>query len=114
METKNYCRICGDEIIKDNRVKSHLLTKSSYWGGNRLVVLDDGTVDDANKQAWETNLLCGSCDKKLGQWENERKIMLTSEGNRPYQTSDEQCAIVGYGYNNEHIVLAFLADLLRF
>lgn len=113
MATRSYCRICGNEITKDNRVRSHLLTKSSYWGGNRLVVLDDGTVGDANKQAWETKLLCDQCDKKLGRWEDERKTMLTSEGSRPHQPRDEQSAIVGYGYNSEHIALAFLADILR-
>lgn len=77
------------------------------------MVLDDGTVSDANKQAWETKLLCDQCDKKLGRWEDERQRMLTSEGNRPYQTQDKQCGIVGYGYNNGHIILAFLADILR-
>lgn len=109
-----YCRLCGVEIVPSNRVGSHLITKSTNWvKGDVKCVTKDGKVEDAKKQARQCNLLCWECEQKIKLWEDERLLVFRSEDSRPTQSCEEQQGLVGYGYNNEYIVLACLADLLR-
>ena len=111
---KHYCRICNVEITPKNRLKSHILPKSTYYiKGNEYVILDDNRILDAKKRATEKNLLCSECDHKVGRWEQERLEMFNSNGSRPTEPQETQPVIFGHGFNNEQIVLACLADIYR-
>lgn len=111
---KHYCRLCGAEIVCGNRVESHLITRSTNWTkGDVKCVTKDGKVEDAKKQARQRNLLCWGCEQKIKVWEDERLLVFRSEDSRPTQSCEEQRGLIGHGYNNEYLVLACLADLLR-
>ncbi len=112
--SEKICRLCGAEIIVSNRVKSHILTKSSYLvGGQEYAVSGNGKVVDAMKQVREQNLLCRSCDGKIGRWEDERQKFLQSSATVFQGDQDAQPILVSRGFNAEYIVLACLADLFR-
>lgn len=112
-KVKYYCRICGTEITPNNRIRSHILTESTYYvSGGEYMVLGNRVID-AKKRSTEKNLLCKECDYKIGRWEQERNEMFTSDGSRPTGPQRAQPAILGYGFNNEQIILACLADIFR-
>lgn len=112
--SEKICRLCGAEIVVNNRVKSHILTKSSYLvGGQEYAVSGNGKVVDAMKQIREQNLLCRSCDGKIGRWEDERQKFLQSSTTIFQGDQDTQPILVSRGFNAEYVVLACLADLFR-
>lgn len=112
--SEHYCHICGAKITPQNRVKSHILTKSTYYvKGIEYAISSDNHIFDAKKRATEQDLLCNHCDHKIGQWEQKRLEFFTSDGSRPSKPQNAQSVIFEYNFDNEQIVLACLADIYR-
>lgn len=116
---ERYCRLCGCELTKDKKRRSHALTNATYFrqqkeirGGGRLELMSSEFLDkDAGHHETEY-AFCSECEIKFSIWEQERERFF-SECPRFEKEPEEQIAIEITGYNAEYIKLACLTDLYR-
>ncbi len=114
------CKICGNDIVSSNKIKSHALTNAVYFNnmplnhGGHLLVLQkkNGRINkaDAGKFEKETGILCEKCDKNLKIYEDERTKFIREN---TLINFNGQLVKEFTNYDSGKIKLAFLADIFR-
>lgn len=113
------CRICGKVLKGSDRIKSHHLTKATYYdalnlkSGEHLACYKQGHIIAKDMAHFATeHLLCRTCEQRISVWEHERERLFSSDIRSNCRMEEEPWVEVA-GYNQDYIKLACLADIFR-
>ena len=118
MTSKPLCRLCDLPITNKNRVKSHIVTRSTSIkpmllpDGEQLEVVSSSgeRVSFSGFGITEKNILCRDCDGRISLFENER-LKLFNGFDAKILKGLEYVSVDGY--DGDYIKLAYIADILR-
>lgn len=114
---QNYCHLCGTALTKDNEIRSHILTRTTWMSPllkgtkEKLLGLSIKGNFDPTHNITDNKILCKSCDNNLSIYEQERENLLKEITGSNFEIKTGTIQIEGF--NATRIKLAFLADLYR-